>query len=250
MDGLFDQCLINLEAYLHVLEKLVPPPQRTPFKDSFVFRYSEQTICQALLQKLVRIVSGLHSARILLRYGFIQEQAVLQRMLDEFNEDVLFLSYAVFFNDITELHNQYLSAFWEEEFDEPDDPVSSSQKRPMIRRQKIRAYLARCDEEVKNPSRAIEVARTINKTYSGYVHGASPQIMDLYGGQPPRFHIRGMLGTVKIEEYGNDLWNQFYRGIIAFGFAAQAMGDEKLFDNIVNYAKKFAGDSGKPNFFE
>ena len=37
-----------------------------------------------------------------------------------------------------------------------------------------------------DPSRGIGVARTVSKAYSGYVHAASPQIMDMYDGDPPR----------------------------------------------------------------
>ena len=39
-----------------------------------------------------------------------------------------------------DLHQRYLSAFYKEEFDKPD-AVSSTQKRPMIPRRKIRAYV-------------------------------------------------------------------------------------------------------------
>lgn len=57
--------------------------------DSFVFRYEEKTLLQALIQKLARMVSGLHAARLLCDNGFLQEQRALQRMLDEFHEDLV-----------------------------------------------------------------------------------------------------------------------------------------------------------------
>ena len=71
------------------------PPQRVPHGDAFVFRYKEKTIHQAMVQKLARVVSGLHAARLLLENGLLQEQAAVQRMLDEFHEDILFLAFAV-----------------------------------------------------------------------------------------------------------------------------------------------------------
>jgi hypothetical protein len=58
-----------------------------------------------------------------------------------------------------------------------------------------------------DPSRRIELYRTISKVYSGFVHGASPHIMEMYGGDPPHFHTKGMLGTPRIEEHADDLWN-------------------------------------------
>jgi len=55
---------------------------------------------------------------LLLSHGFVQEQAVLQRTIDETNEDIDFLVYAVTNDTVTELHERFLEAFWEEEIDE------------------------------------------------------------------------------------------------------------------------------------
>lgn len=114
IDSLYDEALRNMDAMLASFETRVPRPQRVAYKNSFVFRYTERTIEQAIVQKLARLVSGLHAARLLLNGGFFQEQAALQRMLDEFREDVMFLSYAAVQHDITDLHREYLAAFYEE----------------------------------------------------------------------------------------------------------------------------------------
>ena len=245
IDQLFDNTLRNMEATLHALEKRVPPPKSVPFGDGFVFRYVEKTIHQALVQKLARVITGLHAARILLEHGFVQEQGALHRILDEFQEDISFLAYALIFGETTGLHRQYLSAFYEEEFDKPESPLESTQKRPMVSRKKIRAYIARMEAVALDPSKGIELSRTVNKAYSGFVHGASPAIMDMYGGLPPRFHVRGMLGTVRIAEHHQDLWNYFYRGIIAFGFVAKAFEDEALSNSIRAFLDEFEKQSDK-----
>lgn len=245
MDALYLQTLRSMAATLEELAKRIAPPQRLPVLDSFVFRYTEKSIHQAMVQKLARIVSGLHAARILLEAGFLQEQGALQRMLDEFQEDVTFLAYAVFNNDLTDLHRRYLEAFYEEEFDKPEDPVGSTQKRPMVPRDKIRAYIARIEGSGLDPSRGVAVTQTISKAYSGFVHGASPQIMEMYGGDPPRFHVSGMRGTSRFSEHQHDLWNYFYRGICSFGFAAKAFGDDALFSSIQRYRDEFAKRSGR-----
>ena len=112
MDALYSQTLSDMESTLAALAKRVPEPERVQMFDSFAFRYVEKTIHQAIVQKLARSISGVHAARILLESGFIQEQAALQRMLDEFQEDVLFLSYAVITNDVTDLHRRFLEAFY------------------------------------------------------------------------------------------------------------------------------------------
>lgn len=244
MNPIYLRTLQHMERTLGGLEKRVPVPKKKPIGDSFVFRYAEQTIYQAMIQKLARLISCLHSAQILLEYGFIQEQAALQRMLDEFEEDIIFLAFAVVRNDITKLHLEYLSYFYEEEFDNPSNPIESTQKRPMVRREKIRAYIAR-NEGTDDPSTSIAARLTLHKGYSGYVHGASPQIMEMYGGIPPHFHVSGMRKSPLFEDHRDDLWNYFYRGICVFAIAAKAFGDDALFKIISSYADQFATISSK-----
>ena len=248
MDQLFFETLRVLGAALEILEQRVPKPHRKPFKDSFVFRYEEKSVQQAIIQKLACVLSGLHAAKILLEQGFVQEQAALERMLDEFEEDIKFLVYALTVDKLTELHQDYLAAFYEEEFDNPVDPIGSTQNRPMVPRRKIRAYIARVEgrfeEPELNPSRGIELSRTISKAYSGFVHAASPQIMDMYHGIPPRFHVSGMLGTPRIAEHREDLWNYFFRGILTFIFAAKAFGEEATVTSLFFYRDEFEKKSG------
>ena len=241
---LYDQALHNMENTLQGLAKRVPQPQLVPHMGTSAFRYTERSIHQALVQKLARSVNTLHAARLLMEYGFVQEQAALQRILDEINEDITFLAFGVIYGDITKLHQEYLKAFFEEEFD-ADTALASTQRRPMPPRKKIHAYLARIDCGSLDSSTAIEVSRTVSKTYSGYVHAASPQIMDMYVGNPLRFHVRGMLGTPRHQEHRADLWNYFYRNILSFGFVAKAFGDDKLFALIRDFSKEFMRLSGK-----
>ena len=233
-----------MRATVHELARRVPQPKEVPFGDSFGYRYVEKTIHQALVQKLARYASSLQAAQILLDAGFLQEQAALQRMLDEIQEDIAFLSFSIIFRSLTPLHQEYLDAFFEEEFDAVT-ALASTQKRPMISRQKIRAYIARSSGNSSDPSTGLEAARTISKAYSGYVHAASPQIMDMYGGTPAHFHMSGMRGTPREEEHHEDLWNYYYRGILAFAFVAKAFGDEEMCTNITSFAERFSKSEGR-----
>ena len=242
--ALYNLALRNMDATVHVLARRVPAPQRVPYKASFVFRHVEKTLHQALVQKLARYVSSLRAARLLLVAGFFQEQATLQRTLDEIQEDITFLSFSVVFNDSTLLHKAYLEAFFEEEFDS-DSALKSTQRRPMIPRQKIRAYISRINGQGSDPSTGLEAARTVSKVYSGYVHAASTQIMDMFGGDPPHFYTSGLKGTPREEEHRDDLWNYFYRGVLAFAFAAKAFGDEAMFASISRFAEQFSKSERK-----
>lgn len=241
----YAELLNRMEAVLHHFETLVPYPQQVPMLNHFVFRYAEETIEQALVQKLARVITGLKSAQLLVEHGHFQEQGAIHRMLDEFEQDIYFLSLAVINDDVTDLHKRYLKAFYEEEFDKPSDPVSSTQKRPMVPRQKITAYLAREQAKVKNPSRGAELTRTLNKAYSGYIHGASSHIMHLYGGLPPHFHVSGMLGTPHEKTFNDDLWNYYYRGLLSFELVAYVFGENKLASDLTSFSMEMAKNAGK-----
>jgi hypothetical protein len=51
------------------------------------------------------------------------------------------------------------------------------------------------DTEDRVPAAALY--SNIYRVYSNYVHAKYPEIMDLYGGTPGRFHLHGMSGTPK-----------------------------------------------------
>lgn len=244
MRPLYLHALKVMRGAFRRLEGQVPPPKAVPWKDDFVFRHVEKTVQQALIQKLARVVSGLHAIDVLLINGFVQEQGVLNRTLDEIGEDISFLAAALTNDTVTDLHVQYLEAFFAEEFDNPDSPMDSTQKRNYPPRRKIRAYLTRVLGEGINTSRALDAGETVSKAYSGYVHAASPQIMDMCGGDPPRFHLTGMQGTPRIAEHAEDAWNYFYRALLATTFVGKALGDAELVDQMYKFIAHFETKSG------
>lgn len=159
------------------------------------------------------------------------------------------MCFGLIFRELTDLHKEYLAAFYEEEFDNPDSAIASTQKRPMILRKKIRAFISIDRGTGYDQSSTLEVGRTINRTYSGYVHGASPQLMELYYGDPPYFHLAGGTDSPFYEYHTDDLLNYFYRAILSFAFAAKAFGEDELFQKIRNYSGEFAIASGRENQF-
>jgi hypothetical protein len=203
----------------------VPKPEYVKLSFGNVFRYCEKTINQALVQKLARMLSMLHVTELLVINGYIQEQGIMQRAIDETEEDITFLAYSLIKNDTTELHERFLSAFWEEEIDETGDILKSAQKRPMIPRKKIRAFIAKYEKESElNDSRGIEIYKTISNFYSGFVHGASPHIMGLYNEKTKSFYTDGVKCTM--DESADDFWNYMYRGLLSFLIVAYAFRDQ------------------------
>jgi hypothetical protein len=226
----FAPTLETLERAFRILEARVPPPMRKPWKDRFVFRYEERTIHQAIVQKLARTISGLHAVNALLVLGLFQEQGMIQRALDEIEEDIAFLSLAVIRGELTERHREYLDYFYAEEFGDPFDIVGSHTSRGMVSRGKIRAYVNQ--QSGIDSSRANIVDKVIAKAYSGFVHAASPHIMDMYGGVPPRFDVSGEFRNLRDGVHANDALNYFLRALFSMAFAAKAFGDENLFSEM------------------
>ncbi len=245
MNDIYEQILARLEYAVNLLAGRVAEPKLVDVGGYYAFRHVEKSIHQAIVQKLARMVSTLGAARLLLEHGFVQEQASLQRVLDEIQEDIMFLVFGILRGETTSpLHSKYLDSFFTEEFD-AETAIKSSQKRPMVPRQKIRSYLARSGFSPFDPSSSIELLRTMSKTYSGYVHAASPHIMDMYGGEPRRFHMRGMRGSPVCDGHRKDLWNYFYRAIAACAMGAKAFGDEDLFNDYHGLLRQFERASRK-----
>lgn len=247
MHQLYLQALETMGDAFETLARKVGCPTRQPMGDGYVYRYEDKSIYQAIVQKLARLVTGLQAISVLNNSGLLQEQAALQRTLDEFEEDIAFLCFGLIFRETTDLHKEYLAAFYEEEFDNPNSAIASTQMRPMILRKKIRAFNTKDRGTGYDQSSTIEVLRTISKTYSGYVHGASPQLMELYFGDPPYFHLAGGIDSPFYKDHVGDLLNYYYRAILAFAFTAKAFGEEELFARIRDYSGEFAIASGREN---
>lgn len=87
MNEIYNKVLDVMDEGLSIFVKKVPGPKKVPFKDHFVYCYTEKSIHQAIILKLVRMISGLRATKLLAEHGFVQEQASLQHMLDEIIED-------------------------------------------------------------------------------------------------------------------------------------------------------------------
>lgn len=234
MRKIFHNALSVMTDAFQKLESRIAPPEGVLHQGILVYRYSNKGIEQALIQKLARYISGLNAIDILLLHGFTQEQGVLQRTLDEIHEDIVFLAIALTNDEITDSHKKYLDAFYLESV-LPDDTGQQTIKKPnLLPRRKIRSYTARALNFNSDES-----GETVHTIYSGYIHSASPNIMDMYCGHPAQFRINGMLGTAVMHGYIDDSWNYFYRGLLSTLAVSKAFGDSKLRDVLFEYLSEF-----------
>lgn len=221
------------------MEASLAPPERVPHRESFVFRYKNKGIHEALIQKLARYISGLNAVAVLLNTGYVQEAGVLFRTLDEIQEDIFFLASAETNGAHTDRHTQYLEAFYAEAvFSRPEGSLDIP-KPNLVSRKKIRAHTMKTLGKGINVSKTLAADEGVGTAYSGYVHAASENIMDMCGGDPPHFHIEGMRGTPRVTEWARDAENYVYRGLMATIVVAKAFGDAPLVDELYKFLGKY-----------
>jgi len=186
----------ELEAFLPKINFNDNAPYRA-------FRVSNDahTDSLACYLKGMKAVSTLNASLVLLKSGFTQEVGALCRMVDEACNEIIFLLKPEGENSLSNSQEQFLDSFYQEEFSDFTNILEAHNPRHTVSSQKIHASVAKIMSASINPSDAQAMTLLIQKTLSGYVHGAYPQIMEMYGGNPPHFHMHGMLGTLRMTEW-------------------------------------------------
>jgi len=246
--ALFGRTLPVLDAAFAILVRRVPAPELVQLGAHPHFRSRDQTAAQAVIQKLSRILTGLRAVRVLLDAGLYQEVGAMARILDELGEDVVLLSESVRTGTVTALQTELLNQFYEEEFDDPNNPLRSTQRRPMVRREKVRAALAALPHQAVNRSDATELNRTMFHAMSGYVHATSVHILDSWGGDPPHFHVSGMRGTPREGQWEAQGLQYLYRGLTWLMYAAMAFGEQALIEQLYAFRQQFEQGAGMTNW--
>ena len=239
-EAIFRETIGICDRAFQTLEAQIPAPIRVRYGDDFVFRYEKHTPEIVAVQKLSRISTGLKASMALLHLGLYQELGSMFRMLDEFREDVHLMCNAIRNQGTSDVQQRFIEEFFQEEFDS-DSPLESTQKRDRIQRKKIQAALAKTSKEVLNPSDAQGVARTLAKVFSGYVHGSSVHILEMYGGNPPHYYLNGMRGTGHEMTFEKTAQICFLRSLCAFFDAAMAFGMDDLAQSIDQFMEQHYG---------
>jgi len=233
MINLFTKTTNTLEDLFTNLERKIQPPVRKPYAGHFVYRYEEKTIEVALIQKLARVVTGLRASIVLLEAGFFQEVAALQRVLDDLNEEVTFLVTGKMTGTFGETHEKYLKSFFTETFTDPLNPDTALEVgRKPVSRKEIRKAIGASIGVMQSQGAPIDDGftkntRIVSAVFNGFVHAGSPQILEMYGGEPPHYHLRGMLNTPRKDDTVQSLWNQFFRASLTFAYVSLYFGEPK-----------------------
>jgi len=224
----FVSVLQRLEQQYHKMASHfgAPVPQRIITKqvEGFWFRYSVQSDTLLCFLKGVKLISTLNAALLLLRAGYVQECGALFRIASDCYTDILFFLLPRDGDKTSKDQDRFFEEFFQEEFEDPAYPLGTNQKRDNVPRKTIFASFGSLVKGHVNPSDAQSTLLTLHKAFSGYVHGAYPHIMELYGGAPARFHMSGMENTPKQVEMATHFLTELYRAIMATELVAMKLG--------------------------
>ena len=244
VEDFIEQTLLRLQGHYDALDRNTGRIHFRAVGPNLQFRHetlSESLVCYL---KGIKAISTLNACVILLRHGYAQEVGALCRMVDDFCNEIYFLLEPRGENGFSRDQIRFLEDFFQEEFDKPDDPLASKQKRVNVPVRKIHATFGKVAAAEINPFDSQELLRTTHQAFSGYVHGAYPHIMELFGGNPPRFHTTGMLGTPRIEEWREQLLHYTYRILMTSVFVARKLDDEKVENDIRALVVEFEEATG------
>jgi hypothetical protein len=216
--------LRRLEQEYLTMGRSVPAPVPVMHHGIPFFRHKKQTDILLCFLKGVKLTSTLNAALLLFRHGYAQELGALARIADDLLNDILFMLKPLDGGKPSKDQLRFFEEFFQEEFENPMNVLAGAQKRDIVSRRKLHATFGHLAKESFNPSDAQNMMSTIHAALSGYVHGAYPHIMELYGGNPPHFHMSGLPGTPRIAEWDRQLITYAYRGIMVSGLVARKLG--------------------------
>ncbi len=223
----------TLEWFVSSLQTLwghIRPPQRAMVNGRPSYRFEHQTIQSAILPKSARYISGLHAGQLLLEHGFLQELGSLERSIGDFEQDVIFLADACLTGKLSQLHNDFLLSFWDEE---PDFHayINAQGNRPEAPRTKIQSYISRMANGGQPDHLGIAAAKYLSRMSSGWVHGHGSALIDLYNPETRQFEVRGITSRWLLEDHQHNFENYFYRGVCLLVVVAKAIGNTNVLDD-------------------
>jgi hypothetical protein len=193
--------IVPLERLIDLFSHSVDAPVLFSDETERGFRYNQPGLNHFCLLRMCRIVSALNASIELARLGYTQEIGVLLRTANEYSSHIEF---ALLGKDTTNVHNDDAIKFVSSYFNDSGLASPNDKKRFVISQKAIHDALgASLDATNAESSESKSTSDLMSRVYvmlSGYVHGAYKSIMDLFGGRPGRFHLRGMSGTPKDSE--------------------------------------------------
>ncbi len=183
------------------------------------FRHSYYSAELCVLLKAGKLISNNWGIQTLAQHRMPQEAFSLVRISDDMVSEIVFA--------LTEEGAplfKFLKAFFEEEFSNFEKPLSGPRKRATTSKRKLHASYSRLASEVMNPSDAALIVDSVSTAFSGYIHGAYPHLMEMYGGKPSQYHLHKLPASEYTESVNFQLSTYVYQSFVVLSLLAQKIG--------------------------
>jgi hypothetical protein len=187
------------------------------------FVYKEVTAKHVAYLKAVRAVSSLHSLAVLYEHGLLIDGGTIVRCINEGLSEIFFVleNYPTTSSKVKGFIEHFLAL-----------QTSNDERagRSVLSR-KIHSAEARLLEKQLNFTESMRKIRFVYETFSGYVHGQYPHIMEIYGGKSGdlRFNTSGVRSKEKRQLYTHLIDATTTSTELAIAFIALKLGMNDLF---------------------
>lgn len=198
-----------------------------PVWDGQNFVYKTVTVRHVAYLKAVRAVSSLHALRVLYGHGLLIDGGTIVRCINEALSEIVFAleNYPTISKKLERFIEHFLAT--QANTDEKEaHPVASRE---------IHSAEARVFGKQLNFSEVRRMIRNVYETFSGYVHGQYPHIMEIYGGRPEnlKFSTSGVLIMEKRQFYTQLIDATITSTELVIAFGAFKLGMNDLFREIL-----------------
>lgn len=240
--------LVSVERYVREVERWVQALARdieAPALDvTGRFTHQTQDAQLAAYLKAVRLASTLNAALLLLRAGHVLEVGALCRMIDEACQDIAFLLIPPGAGSPTSDQQRFVVEFYREHFPDPANLTPLPPGPKQLPRKAVHKAIVRQLAADGATDGRVEAFQVIHRATSGFVHAAYRNIMDLYGGEQPRYHTSGMLGTPRMEGYEHTMVSCVCRSLLEVERLALAMNRRDVASRVLVQAIRLARRTG------
>ena len=184
LELVFRQALDHMDRTIDDLCPLLSELRIERMGDVNIVQFSKEDSQHAIVLKLVQLTSNLRAGWLLINHGFIYEWSVMQRLLDETIENILFLFYKNQADNQSTLHDRFLQEFYTEDLDDKGDLQVG--RIDLVPRGEIRKFVSGNHKDINRKGREgmlflnQEFLQGLYRYGSGYIHGRATAIMTLY----------------------------------------------------------------------
>lgn len=204
-------------------------------------RYKSPTSLNFQVLMAVRVVSGINASLCLIEGGYTQETGVIIRTIEEFISKIIFV-YEMHAKGVATIEQRKLiNEFFNCDVRSLRDIFDGFDF--WVKMDKVFASYARTlseGTEDKDTSSLQKGLRVIYDTYSGYVHGFYPHIMEMYeGGTAARFRTSGMPDTPRVDEMIRAVASSVHRALNTFVLIADGISRIDLRGELIDKRNEF-----------